>query len=131
MNKGRIPKNNGLLENARSLRRDMTPQERKLWYLFLRNYPIKVFKQRIIESYIADFYCAPAKLVIEIDGGQHYEEENQAKDAVRTATFEKYGLKIVRYTNLEIDRQFSEVCESIDRLIRSRTKVAGEVTEFL
>ena len=67
-----IPKNNALLDNARRLRREMTPQERRLWYQFLRSYPVKIYKQRIIGNYIADFYCASAKLVIEIDGSQHF-----------------------------------------------------------
>ena len=67
-----IPKDNSQLENARRLRREMTPHERKLWYLFLRKYPIKIYKQRIIGRFIVDFYCASAKLVIEVDGSQHY-----------------------------------------------------------
>lgn len=67
-----IPKNNHLLSRARELRREMTPQERKLWYLFLRKYPVKFYKQRIIASFIADFYCPKARLVIELDGSQHY-----------------------------------------------------------
>ena len=70
----RIPKNNGLLDNARMLHRELTPQERRLWYQFLRKYPVKIYKQRIVGSYIVDFYCASAKLVIEIDGSQHYED---------------------------------------------------------
>ena len=68
-----IPKDNSQLENARRLRREMTPHERKLWYLFLRKYPVKIYKQRIIGRFIVDFYCASAKLVIELDGSGHYE----------------------------------------------------------
>ena len=64
-----------MLPHARELRRDMTPQEQKLWYLFLRKYPVKVYKQRIIDSFIVDFYCASAKLVIELDGSQHYSDQ--------------------------------------------------------
>ena len=73
-----IPKDNSQLENARRLRREMTPHERKLWYLFLRKYPVKIYKQRIIGRFIVDFYCACAKLVIEIDGSQHYEPQGMA-----------------------------------------------------
>ena len=107
-----------MLDHARKLRRKMTPQERKLWYCFLRKYPVKIYKQRIIDSFIADFYCASAKLVIEVDGSQHYTEEGQAYDADRTKCLEKYGLKVIRFSNREIDREFSNVCTEIDRNIR-------------
>ena len=113
-----VKKNNRMLDHARKLRRKMTPQERKLWYCFLREYPVKIYKQRIIDSFIADFYCASAKLVIEVDGSQHYTEEGQAYDADRTKCLEKYGLKVTRFSNREIDREFSNVCTEIDRNIR-------------
>lgn len=115
-----IPKNNKMLERARELRRDMTPQERKLWYLFLRKYPVKFYKQRIIESFIADFYCCAAKLVIEIDGSQHYEEQGLAYDAERTAILEGHGLEVLRFSNREIDTQFDVVCEHIDNIVKKR-----------
>lgn len=113
-----IPKNNALLENARRLRREMTPQERKLWYMFLRKYPVKVYKQRIIGPYIVDFYCASAKLVIEIDGSQHYEGSGLAHDAERTAYLNGLGLRVVRYSNADINSQFERVCESIHQQIQ-------------
>ena len=75
-----IPKDNTQLENARRLRREMTPHERKLWYLFLRKYPVKIYKQRIIGRFIVDFYCASAKLVIEVDGSQHRIRRGTALD---------------------------------------------------
>ena len=74
------PSKDILLANARALRRDMTSWERKLWYLFLRNYPVKIYKQHILGPYIVDFYCAAAKLVMELDGSQHYEDEAAAAD---------------------------------------------------
>ena len=80
MKKTTVVKNFCMLGTARRLRRDMTPQERKLWYEYLRTYPVKFYKQRIIESFIVDFYCAPARLVIEIDGSQHYTEQGQCYD---------------------------------------------------
>ena len=86
-----IPKDNSQLENARRLRREMTPLERKLWYLFLRKYPVKIYKQRIIGSFIVDFYCASAKLVIEVDGSQHYEPQGMAYDAERSAFFQLWA----------------------------------------
>lgn len=117
-----IPKDNKLLDRARELRRDMTPQERKLWYMFLRAYPIKFYKQRIIGSFIADFYCHSAKLVIEIDGSQHYERQGAAYDAERTAILESYGLAVLRFSNREIDTAFSQVCNTIDREVQDRRR---------
>ena len=115
-----IPKDNAKLEAAKELRRKMTPHERKLWYLFLRNYPIKIYKQRIIGSFIVDFYCHRAKLVIEIDGSQHYEENGIAYDEERSAYLQSLGLKVVRYSNREITWNFKKVCEQIDGLIREK-----------
>jgi len=115
-----IPKDNSQLKNARRLRREMTPHERKLWYLFLRKYPVKIYKQRIIGSYIVDFYCACAKLVIEIDGSQHYEPQNMAHDADRSVFLRSLGLEVLRFSNREIDRHFQGVCEQIDLTIHNR-----------
>ncbi len=117
-----IPKNRNMLPRARELRRNMTPQERKLWYMFLRKYPVKFYKQRIIDSFIADFYCHAAKLVIEIDGSQHYTEDGEAYDAERSAVLESYGLMVPRFSNREIDTQFSSVCEKIDQSVKNRMK---------
>ena len=94
------------MENVRRLRREMTPQERKLWYLFLRKYPVKVYKQRIIGRFIVDFYCASAKLVIEIDGSQHYEPEGKAYDSERSEFLRTLGLEVLRFSNREVDRVF-------------------------
>ncbi len=118
----KIEKDNRQLSRAKQLRREMTPHERKLWYLFLRHYPVKIYKQRIILSYIADFYCASAKLVIEIDGSQHYEEMGQRYDAKRSAELERLGLRILRFSNREIDQEFPKVCEVIDRIIRETSE---------
>ena len=87
-----VPKDNRQLENARRLRREMTPHERKLWYLFLRKYPVKIYKQRIIGRFIVDFYCASAKLVIEVDGSQHYEPQGMVYDTECSAFFVVSGL---------------------------------------
>lgn len=112
-----IPRNNDILENARNLRRDMTPHERKLWYLFLQKYPVKIYKQRIIGPYLVDSYCASAKLVIEIDGSQHFEDKGRAYDATRSAYLQSLGLHILRYSNADIDRYFDRVCESIHQQV--------------
>ena len=121
-----IPKDNSQLENARRLRREMTPHERKLWYLFLRRYPVKIYKQRIIGSFIADFYCASAGLVIEIDGSQHYEAVESDYDFRRTKLMKSFGLEVLRFSNREIDREFRSVCEQIDRTIQERVKKTSQ-----
>ncbi len=115
-----IPKNNDLLNNAKRLRKEMTPQELRLWYRFLRTYPVKIYKQRIIGNYIVDFYCASARLIIEVDGSQHYEDCGKEHDAERTAYFESLGLTVVRYSNREINCNFGAVCEQINQIIQER-----------
>ena len=115
-----IPKDKSKLAYAKTLRKGMTPQERHLWYDFLRYYPIKIYKQRIIGTYIVDFYCSSAKLVIEVDGSQHFDTPGQQYDQERTAYLESLGLFVVRYSNADINARFREVCESIDHLIRLR-----------
>ena len=115
-----IPKDNSQLENARRLRREMTPHERKLLYLYLSKYPVKIYKQRIIGKFIVDFYCASAKLVIEVDGSQHYEPQGVAYDAERSAFLSALGLDVLRFSNRDIDRDFRGVCEQIDFTIQKR-----------
>ncbi len=115
-----IPKNNHQLGTARKLRKAMTPHERKLWYLFLRKYPVKIYKQRIIGNYVVDFYCASAGLVIELDGSQHYDSPGLTHDSARTAFLKSLGLEVLRFSNREIDSDFQSVCEQIDLTIRDR-----------
>ena len=115
-----IKKNNNLLPNARSLRREMTKQEKHLWYDFLKTYPIKIYKQRIINNFIADFYCHKARLVIELDGSQHYTPEGKSYDQARTEVIEKYGVYVLRFLNKDVDDKFEGVCHVIDRTIRER-----------
>lgn len=106
-----------MTKRAQKLRREMTPEECHLWYDFLRTYPIRFMRQRIIDGYIVDFYCASAKLVIEIDGAQHYEPEALAYDEERTRILNAYGLTVLRFRNSEINRQFQAVCQKIDQYI--------------
>ena len=115
-----IPKNKALLENAKELRKNMTRQERHLWYDFLRDYPVKIYKQKIIGNYIADFYCHSALLVIELDGSQHYMGEGADKDRKRTEVLEEMGIDVIRFSNREIDENFNGVCEKIDLVIKER-----------
>ena len=115
-----IPKNNNLLPAARELRRRMTPQERKLWYAFLKKYPLKIYKQRIIGSFIVDFYCHSARLAIEIDGAQHFTEQGKACDKERNAALNAVGIEVLRFSNYAVDSDFKSVCETIDEKIKDR-----------
>ena len=104
--------------NARRLRKEMTPWERKLWHCFLKAYPIRFQRQKPIGKYIVDFYCAAAKLVVELDGGGHYTPEEQQRDFHRTQEIERYGMKVIRFCNTDIDRNFYEVCSAIDSAVQ-------------
>ena len=108
-------------EYARRLRKNMTPWERKLWYCFLKDYPIRFQRQKCVDHYIVDFYCFQAKLVIELDGGGHYEENSQKYDRNRTKIIENYGLKVLRFCNTDIDKNFYGVCTVIDREVKERS----------
>ena len=109
-----------LLSRARELRRSMTPQERKLWYCFLKNYPVKIYKQKIIGPFIVDFYCHAAKLVIELDGPVHHNGAASARDDERTALLTSWGLKILHIENVEIDFRFQAACKMIQEEIQKR-----------
>ena len=106
-------KNPKLTPNARKLRREMTKEERHLWYDFLKPLPVMVHRQKVIGSYIVDFYIAEAKLVIELDGSQHYENQGLAADAARDHYLRSVGLTVLRYSNLDVNRNFSGVCQDI------------------
>ena len=108
-----FPKNEKITPLARQLRADMTKEERRLWQYCLRNCPVKFYRQRVIGNYIVDFYSAAAKLVIELDGSQHYEPEEQKKDAERTAYLNSCGLEVLRFSNLDVLQRFESVCEVI------------------
>ncbi len=103
---------------AKALRENMTPWERKLWYEYLRFYPVRFQRQKAIGNYIVDFYCAKARLVIELDGGGHYEPEQIQKDTERTGILQSMNLSVLRICNLDIDRNFTGVCELIDNTVR-------------
>ena len=99
----------------------MTPWERKLWYCFLKTYPVRFQRQKRIESYIVDFFCAKASLILELDGGGHYDPQTQKKDEERTINLESYGYKVIRFCNRDIDKNFYSVCTVIDREVINRT----------
>ena len=110
---------------ARNLRKEMTREERKLWYQFLRSYPIRFYRQKILGRAIADFYCAKAKLVIELDGSQHYEESNLLKDAKRSAFLSGYDIEVLRIPNNQVMQNFEGVCTFIDESVKQRVKRGG------
>ena len=113
------PKHNKqLVPFAKQLRREMTKEERHLWYDFLHTYPVRFSRQKVLGQYIADFYSAQAKLILELDGSQHYEEGEREKDEERTAFLERYGLKVIRIPNNEVSRNFEGVCEYIDAAVK-------------
>ena len=114
----RFEKNKNLLENARRLRREMTKYERHFWYDFLRNLPVKFYKQRIIGNYIADFYCHRLRLIIELDGQHHYiDEATSENDVKREKSLEARGYTVVRFTNHQIENDFKTVCDTVERYI--------------
>ena len=109
----RYPRNTSNLQNARSLRKNMTKQERHLWYDCLRYCTPRFRRQEIIGNYIADFFCYDAKLIIEVDGSQHFEPDAIDKDDARTAFFHSLGIRVLRFSNLDVDSNFRGTCEAI------------------
>ena len=110
--------NQQLVPLAKQLRKEMTKEERHLWYDFLRSYPVRFSRQKVLGKYIVDFYSAEAKFVIELDGSQHYEDQKMKQDEERTAFLESYGLTVIRLPNNEVSRNFRGVCEWIDTAVR-------------
>ena len=107
-----------LVPLAKQLRKEMTKEERHLWYDFLRKHPARFSRQKVLGRYIADFYSAQAKLVIELDGSQHYEADAAQKDTARTAFLESYGLRVIRIPNNEVNQNFRGVCDYIDAAVK-------------
>ena len=118
--------NKQLVPLAKQLRKEMTKEERHLWYDFLRTYPVRFSRQKVLGKYIADFYSAEAKLVIELDGSQHFEEVNTEKDTERTIFLEGYGLTVIRIPNNEVMRNFGGVCEYIDTVVKQSLSQKSE-----
>ena len=108
-----IKTKNPLQANAKKLRKNMTRQERHLWYDFLKDLPQTVNRQKIFGDYIVDFYIPSCKLVIELDGAQHTEPQAAEYDAHRTAYLQSIGCRVLRYGNNAVDANFAGVCEDI------------------
>ena len=105
-----------IVPTAKMLRKNMTKEERHLWYDYLRTHPVRFSRQKVLGKYIADFYSAQARLVIELDGGGHYTEEARQYDVERTAFLEAYGLTVIRIPNNEVISNFRGVCDYIDMM---------------
>ena len=114
-----MPQRNELITRARQLRREMTKEERHLWYDFLHNYSPRFTRQKIVAPYILDFYCSAANLAVELDGSQHYEDAGKLYDARRTAFLQEQGIHVVRFSNLDVTRNFEGVCLEIDRVVKA------------
>ena len=110
--------NKNIVPFAKELRKNMTKEEKHLWYDFLREYPIKFTRQKVLGKYIADFYCAKANVVIELDGSQHYEDEGLINDEKLTAYLEQYGIKVIRISNLDVLKNFEGVCMYINHEVK-------------
>ena len=116
-----LPQNKKLKALARNLRNNATRHENRLWFEFLRGYPLQFNRQMIIMNYIADFYCAKARLVIELDGSQHYSEEGASRDAAREEALNSIDMEVLRFSNLDIDNSFEGVCDVIHLAVLRRT----------
>lgn len=116
-----MEQNQDLKKYAQALRKNQTREEGLLWYCFLSRYPLRFRRQYIIGNFIADFYCHKAGLVIELDGSQHYDPQKMEYDRKRTEYLEAQGLKVLRFTNTDIQQRFRGVCEAIDIAVKERT----------
>ena len=115
-----LERNAALKQNAQNLRKNQTKEERLLWNLFLKRYPMRFRRQLVIGNYIVDFYCHGAKLAVELDGSQHYEPAEIEKDERRTEYLESQGISVLRFSNLDVLRRFEDVCTEIDRTAKRR-----------
>ncbi len=105
---------------AKELRKSMTKEERHLWYDFLKSFPIRFQRQKAIGQYIVDFYCAKARLIVELDGSQHYTDDGEISDEVRSEQLQSQGLFVLRFSNLDIRNNFLGVCETISNTVNKR-----------
>ena len=107
-----------LVSKSKELRKNMTKQERKLWYEFLKDLPLTIKRQKVIGSYIVDFYCFEKKVIIELDGGQHYSPEGKDKDEKRDKFLKEQGYIVLRYADNDVNNNFEGVCQMIDLVVK-------------
>ena len=110
--------NKKIVPFAKELRKNMTKEERHLWYDFFKTYPKRFSRQKVLGKYIADFYCAQANLVVELDGSQHYEDARIANDRKRTAYLQEFGITVIRISNYDVLKNFEGVCWYIDNAVK-------------
>ena len=118
--------NPALTQRARELRKNMTREEKQLWYQFLRTHPLRFLRQKVIDNYIVDFYCHEARLVIELDGSQHYEKDGLLRDQIRTECIEQRGLTVLRIPNNAVWENFEGVCAYIDEVVKGGACVTAQ-----
>ena len=119
-----------LTANARTLRKNLTKEERHLWYDFLKSYPVRFLRQKVIDNYIVDFYCHSARLIIELDGSQHYEENGLLKDKIRTERIKQRNLTVIRIPNNEVNKSFEGVCQYIDIAVKESLRQSATDTSL-
>ena len=117
-----LPYKGKLVQRAKELRSEATKQENHLWYDFLKSYPVRFQRQKTIKGFIADFYCAKANLILEVDGMQHSSEQGKLYDSERTMILSEYDIKVLRISNHDIEEKFDAVCEEIDKTVKTRIK---------
>ena len=122
--------NSEIVPFAKELRKNMTKEERHLWYDFLKRYPVRFLRQKVIDNYIVDFYCHSARLIIELDGSQHYEEKGLLKDKIRTEIIEQRNLTVIRIPNNEVNRNFEGVCQYIDNTVKESLRQSSTDTSL-
>ena len=122
--------NTDLTINARNLRKNMTKEERRLWYDFLKSYPVRFLRQKVIDHYIVDFYCHSARLIIELDGSQHYDEKGLLKDKIRTEEIKQRNLLVIRIPNNEVNRNFEGVCQYINNAVKESLRQSSTDTSL-
>ena len=119
-----------LTANVRTLRKNLTKEERHLWYDFLKSYPVRFLRQKVIDNYIVDFYCHSARLIIELDGSQHYEENGLLKDKIRTERIKQRNLTVIRIPNNEVNKNFEGVCQYIDIAVKESLRQSATDTSL-
>ena len=122
--------NGKLTKRAQELRKNMTQAERHLWYDYLNQYPMRFRRQITCGRFILDFYCAAARLCVEVDGSQHYEPAGQQHDRERTAFLEAQGIRVIRFSNADVMQRFRGVCEQIDLVARERAEYFSRPKAF-
>ena len=121
-----MKKNERLTHLSQNLRRNATKEENALWYQYLRRYPVQFRRQCVLEPYVVDFYCAKALLVVELDGSQHYEAAGMERDRQRTQYLESLGIKVLRFSNVDVNDHLSGICQAIDLTVKARMAAGPE-----